>query len=332
MKKPQKERLERIVKQFVGKKVLIIGDVMLDEYVFGTTSRLSPEAPIPIVDVEKTVHVPGGAANAAFNLRSIGDETFLVGVVGKDEQAQQVKALLEEKGVKTDGLFVDPSRPTTLKSRIISQNQHIVRIDREKKHPLSKEMEKKLLRFVLPQIAKSDIVLISDYDKGVVTSGLAQTVIATAKKKGKKVLVDPKGVDFSKYRGCFMVTPNLKELEIALRMEKLDIKTLPQSAKMLLVHVNADAVLVTLSKHGMALLEKNGRYIHLPAPNVRVVDISGAGDTAIATFALALAAGADFEEAMFISTFACAVVIGKPGTATCSREELYRSIRETALE
>src|SRR3990170_7557105 len=113
MKKPQKERLERIVKQFVGKKVLIIGDVMLDEYVFGTTSRLSPEAPIPIVDVEKTVHVPGGAANAAFNLRSIGDETFLVGVVGKDEQAQQVKALLEEKGVKTDGLFVDPSRPTT---------------------------------------------------------------------------------------------------------------------------------------------------------------------------------------------------------------------------
>lgn len=330
--KINRSKLEKIIDNFKGKKILVIGDLMLDEYIFGKTTRLSPEAPVPIVEVEKVNYVPGGAANAANNISSLGNEAVLVGVVGEDENGRTLIKLLQGQGVKTTGIFEDSERPTTLKSRIVSQGQHIVRIDKENRKSISIKLEKKLFNFAKTIINRVDIILISDYAKGVVTPRLSQEIIHLGKKSGKKVLVDPKGEDFSKYQDCFLITPNLKELEVALKIRLKDIKNLPQAAKMLLAHVNSEAVLTTLGANGMALLEKSGKYTAIPSANVKVVDISGAGDTAVATFALSLAAGADFYEAMLVSTFACSITIGKMGTATVSRDELIKAIKEVKFK
>lgn len=329
--KIDKNKLERTIKNFTGKKILIIGDLMLDEYLLGKTTRLSPEAPVPIVEVEKVNYVPGGAANAANNVNALGDEAVLVGVVGKDENGQKLIKLLQKQGIKTAGIFEDSERPTTTKSRIISQGQQIVRVDKENRKPISKKLENKLLTFIKKAISRVNIILISDYAKGVVTPSMSKAIISLAKNAGKRVLVDPKGEDFSKYRDCFLITPNLKELETALKIQLKNFKNLPQAARMLLAHVNSEAVLVTLGADGMALLEKSGKYTDVPSADVKVVDISGAGDTAIATYALSLTAGADFEEAMLLSTHACSIVIGKLGTATASRDELIKAIKTVKL-
>ena len=326
------QKLIKIVKNFTGKKILIIGDLMLDEYVFGETTRLSPEAPVPIVETEKTIHVPGGAANAANNVSSLGDETILVGVVGKDENAKILIELLSKKGIKINGIIKDPKRPTTIKSRIVSQGQHVVRVDKESRELISTRIEKKILNFVKKAINNIDIILISDYAKGVITPSFSQAIINLAKKAGKQVLVDPKGKDYSKYRSCFMILPNLKEIQEALKIQIKNLKKLPQAAKMLLSHVNSEAVLITLSAEGMALLEKSGKYTSIPSADVKVVDISGAGDTAIAVFALSLAAGADFYQAMSLATHACSVSIGKMGTATVSQNELIEAIKTVKLK
>lgn len=326
------KKLKKIVKNFNGKRILIIGDLMLDEYLLGETTRLSPEAPVPIVEVAKVNYVPGGAANAANNVSSLGDQTILAGVVGKDENEQRLVKLLKKRGINTEGILKDSRRPTTLKSRIVSQGQQIVRVDRENCESIQERLENKLFDFVKKKINKIDIILISDYAKGVITPTLSQLIINFVQNSGKRVLVDPKGEDFSKYRNCFMILPNLKELEMALKIKLKHLESLPQAAKMLLSHVNSEAVLVTLGVEGMVLLEKSGKYISIPSADVKVVDISGAGDTAIAVFALSLAAGANFQEAMLLSTYACSVVIGKIGTATLSRGELIKAINKVHLK
>lgn len=327
-----KQKLIKIVKNFPGKKVLIIGDLMLDEYLFGQTERISPEAPIPIVSVKKVISVPGGAANAANNVKSLGGKVVLAGIVGRDENAKTLIELLKKRAIETNGILVDPKCPTTLKSRLISQGQQIVRIDKESTQPTPVKLEKELINFSREAIDKVDMVLISDYAKGVVTPTLSQRIIHLAKSKGKKLLVDPKGEDFNKYKGCFIITPNLKELEIALKIKIKSPNALPRAAKTLRASVDSQAVLITLGAEGMALLEKSGKYTITPSAIVKVVDISGAGDTAIATFALSLAAGANFQEAMLLSTYACSVVIGKIGTATVSREELTKAIKLVKLK
>lgn len=332
MKKSENLKLEKIVNKFAGKKILIIGDLMLDEYIFGKTTRLSPEAPIPIVEVEKINYVPGGAANTANNVKSLGAQTILTGLVGKDENGKILIKLLKKKDIKVYGILEDIKRPTTLKSRVVSQGQQIVRIDKENRKPITKKVERALLSFIKIIIPKVDIILISDYAKGVITSRLCQQIITLAKTKGKPVLIDPKGKNSSKYKDCFIIVPNLKELEGALKIQVNDLSKLPQAAKMLLAHVNSEAVLVTLGGLGMALLEKSGKYFTVPATNVGIVDISGAGDTAIATFALSLAAGASLREAMLISTYACSVVIGKMGTATTTPEELIKAIKHVKFK
>lgn len=326
------KKLEKIVRNFAGKKILILGDLMLDEYIFGKTTRLSPEAPVPIVETKKIVHLPGGAANAANNVKTLGDGTILTGIIGKDENGKKLIKLLKNKGIKTAGIFEDSERPTTLKSRIVSEGQHIVRIDKESRTPITRALEKKLLDFIKKTINNVDIVLISDYAKGVITPTLSQAIINLATKADKRVLVDPKGEDFSKYQGCSTILPNLKELEIAMKIQVKNLRSLPQAEKMLLAHVNSEAALITLSANGMALLEKSGKYTKMPAPDVKVVDISGAGDTAIASFALSLAAGATFQEAMSISTYACSVVIGKLGTATVTQSELVKAFKTVKLK
>lgn len=326
------DKLKKIIKNFTDKKILIIGDLMLDEYIFGKTTRLSPEAPIPIVEVEKINYVLGGAANTANNVKSLGAQTILTGLVGKDENGQILIKLLKKRNIKVNGILEDIKRPTTLKSRVVSQGQQIVRIDKENRKPIAKKIERALLTYIKKTITKVDVVLISDYAKGVVTSWLCQQIISLAKINNKPVLIDPKGKNSSKYKDCFIIAPNLNELEDALKIQVNDLSKLPQAAKMLLAHVNSEAVLVTLGGFGMALLEKSGKYFTVPATNVGVVDISGAGDTAISNFALSLAAGATFREAMLISTYACSVVIGKRGTATASQEEIINAIKKVKFK
>lgn len=325
-------KLEKIIKNFTGKKILVVGDLMLDEYLVGKTTRLSPEAPVPIVEIEKINYVPGGAANAANNVKSLGDETILVGIIGNDQNGQTLIKLLKKQGIKTTGVFRDPERPTTLKSRIVSQGQQVVRVDKESHKPISNKVEKKILNFIKEKIHDVDIILISDYAKGVVTPILSQTIIKLANKIGKRVLIDPKGEDFSKYQGCFMITPNLNELETVLKIQAKNTKDLSQFTKMLLANIGSEAILTTLGANGMVLTEKSGKHTAIPAIDVKVVDISGAGDTAIATFALSLTAGANLYEAMLISTYASSVTISKMGTATVSRSELIKAIKEVKLK
>jgi D-beta-D-heptose 7-phosphate kinase/D-beta-D-heptose 1-phosphate adenosyltransferase len=327
-----KKRLVKYIDSFADLKCLVVGDVMLDHYIFGTTTRLSPEAPVPIVEVEEETYLPGGAANVSHNIVRLGSEVFLVGMTGDDEYRTPLIETLKEKKIGSDGIVIDQARPTTLKTRVVSKGQHLVRIDREVRDPIAGDIEKQLFEIVNGYIEDADLVLISDYAKGLLTAELVQRIIKLAKENDLPVIVDPKGDNFTKYRGSDLVTPNLNELQIVLGITVRDLSSLPQSAKMLLSHTNSDGVLITLGEKGMYYLDGKSRPHYLPAPRAKVVDISGAGDTAISVLALARAAGAGIEEAMYISTAACRVVIEKMGTATSSVEELKDSLKTLRLK
>lgn len=325
MIKPQPDRLLSIINNFAGKKILVVGDVMLDEYLFGTTTRISPEAPIPIVEVKTTRSVAGGAANAAVNVRALGDETILAGVIGDDRAGKKLLTILRRHRVNTKGIVIDRERPTTVKTRIVSQGQQIVRVDTEERKGIAPRIEETLGRFIARQMKGTDVVLLSDYAKGVLTHSLVQRIITGAKKYKKPLIVDPKTDDFGKYRGATIVTPNIKEAEYALKQSIKDIQMLGTVMGRIIARHHFEAMLITLSEQGMCLTDRNGRFIKLAAPQTKVVDISGAGDTAIASFSLSLAAGGNYEEAMYISSFASGIVIGKYGTETVSRNELLQA-------
>lgn len=316
-----------IVNNFKNQRILVVGDLMLDEHIFGEVERISPEAPVPVLFAKRVGFVPGGAANAAHNVESLGAGVVLAGVIGPEEKGRTLKNLLNKKGIGTEGIIVDNTRKTTVKTRAIARQQHLVRIDSEDKKPISLEIENKLLDFIRKQVKDINSILISDYAKGVVSPRLCQEIIQIARDNKKLCLVDPKGSDYSKYRGCNTVTPNEKELAQALNIEIQDGGKFLQAGKMLLSHVMSDNVLVTRGDKGMTLFENNGNIIQVPAQKIKVVDTSGAGDTAIAVFTLSLASGSTPKEAMDIATRACAVVIGKEGVAVISFEELEQSLK-----
>lgn len=303
---------------------------MLDEYLMGSVDRISPEAPIPILDVKEISRRPGGAANTAFNIQSLGGEAIVAGVVGRDENGDVLKTLLAEKGIDVGGVFADSERKTTLKTRAVAKNQHIVRIDLEDKKPISQGIEEKLFEFIKNQISGIKAIIISDYAKGVVTDNLSRKIIELARTHNIFSLVDGKGPDFSKYRGCSVIGPNKKELAIGLNLplERLESEgRFLEAGKMLLAHVASDNVLVKCGGQGMTLFERNGHYFSHPAMNKNPVDVSGAGDTAIAVFALSLSAGAGLKEAVILASHACGVGVGKVGTAVISPEELWESLK-----
>lgn len=317
--------LLKIVNNFKNQKVLVIGDLMLDEHIFGDVERISPEAPVPVLLVERVSFVPGGAANAAHNIKSLGGKVVLAGVIGPEEKGRVLKKILSEKGIGVEGIITDNTRKTTIKIRAIARDQHIARIDFEDKKPISAEIENKLLDFIRKEIKNVNSILISDYAKGVVTSRLCQEIIQIAKDNKKLCLVDPKGDDYSKYKGCDIVTPNEKELAQVLEIQIKDEDAISQAGKKVFSHIMSENVLVTQGKNGMTLFESNGNIIRVPAKKTTVVDTSGAGDTAISALALSLASGCDFEEAMHIATNACSIVISKEGVAVVSIEDLERS-------
>ena len=301
------------------KRILVAGDVMLDRYWFGEVNRISPEAPVPIVRVERREERLGGAANVARNAVALGVETSLLGVIGEDEAGRNVESLLKEVGIRSY-LNHDPSISTIIKLRVIGRQQQLIRIDFEEK-PTEEILQDKLSRFN-GLVADHDVIVLSDYAKGSLVN--VATMIAHAKQLGKYVLVDPKGSDYSLYRGASLLTPNKSELRQVIGSWK-DEADLSKKAQALRQELDIAALLLTRSEEGMTLFSDD-ETLHVPAMAREVFDVSGAGDTVIATVAAMLAEGKNLHEAVLIANQAGGIVVGKLGTATVTREELFQKM------
>jgi D-beta-D-heptose 7-phosphate kinase/D-beta-D-heptose 1-phosphate adenosyltransferase len=312
-------------------RVLVVGDVMLDQFIWGSVGRISPEAPVPVVEFERESFMPGGAANAARNLTALDAKTELFGVVGHDEAARKLKDLLTEQHIGCDGLLPHASRATSLKTRIVAHKQQVVRIDRETRDGLDGKVMARLFDVFKSNLKSADAVIICDYGKGVVTQQLLNEVKALCRARGVWLSLDPKPYHLS-LSGLSLVTPNRKEaFELANLPDEtrnanpLTDSNLMQAADRLMNELRPVILLITLGELGMLLCQRDQRPFHIPTVAREVFDVSGAGDTVIATFTLAIAAGASPLEAAIISNHAAGIVVGKIGTATVGPEELIQS-------
>lgn len=321
-----------VVNNFQGRKVLVAGDVMLDKYSYGDSTRVSPEAPVLIVKVEREVYIPGGAGNTASNITSLGGKAYLVGVVGKDNEKDVLINALKKRGVNVNGVVVDNSRPTTLKERIVAQNQQVVRRDREVDYCISCDFEGVLLGKIESLISKCDVVVVSDYAKGVITKDLMACIIPLVRSANKYIVIDPRPKNVSLYKGCDVITPNLVEAKAMVGEANVRDVLLNDEGFIginLCDKLNCN-VLLTLGERGMTFFEKIGneyKESHMHTITKGVHDVTGAGDTVVAAFALALASGAGYVDAAKISNYAAGIVVGKFGTATTTREELIDVIK-----
>jgi D-beta-D-heptose 7-phosphate kinase/D-beta-D-heptose 1-phosphate adenosyltransferase len=312
----------------IRQTVLCVGDLMLDEFVYGEVSRISPEAPAPVIAVQRSEINIGGAGNVARNIAALGARCIFVALVGDDESGRTLAAMLtNESGI--EALLVrDSSRPTTRKVRFVSEHfsTHMLRADWEMAAPAAAEIEQKLIDTILPQLPRADIVLLSDYAKGVLTARVIRNVIDAAKKLGKRVIVDPKSANLAIYRGATLLTPNRKEFAEATRSRADSEAVIAGAAQEAMVLADCAAMLVTQSEHGMTLVPRDGEPIHVPAMPVKVRDVSGAGDTVAAMLAVALAAGGDWESVLRCASAAAAVAVSKKGTAVVTPGELRTKI------
>ncbi|ARQ00692.1 D-glycero-beta-D-manno-heptose-7-phosphate kinase [Pseudorhodoplanes sinuspersici] len=318
--------------QLSGVTVLCIGDLMLDDFVYGDVARISPEAPAPVIAVKRSEMVIGGAGNVARNIASLGAQCIFIGLVGEDDAGRTLKAALAAEPRIEASLVVDGSRPTTRKVRFVSEHYatHMLRADWEEARPADAKAEKALLEHVLAALPRVDAVVLSDYAKGVLTKDLIRQVIEATSAAGKPVIVDPKGKDYSIYRGATLVTPNRKELSEAVHRDVWSDADVAAAAIDLRSSLQCEAVLVTRSDEGMTLVERDADPVHVPSYAVKISDVSGAGDTVVAVLSAMLALRADFESAMRAANAAAAVVVGKRGTATVSINELRHRILPAA--
>ncbi|HEX8335719.1 MAG TPA: D-glycero-beta-D-manno-heptose-7-phosphate kinase, partial [Pyrinomonadaceae bacterium] len=320
-------RAVELVGAMRGRPVAVYGDVMLDEFVWGDVSRVSPEAPVPVVDIRRESARLGGAANVLANLRALGVRTALVGVVGADRAGERVRAELRAAGAdgREETLITDVSRPTTLKTRIIAHNQLVVRADRERRAHVDGPTEERIVSALRGLLKESAALVVSDYDKGAVTPAVLGEILPAAEAAGVPVLIDPKLRNFDAYRPATLVTPNHHE---ALRVTNSDDDTdagMAHAARAILKRLGCGSVLITRGERGMMLLSEGGEPTYVPTAAREVYDVTGAGDTVIATLAASLAAGATLVEASVLANHAAGVVVGKLGTATASTEELLAS-------
>lgn len=311
---------------FATKKILIVGDVMLDQYWWGDVTRISPEAPVPIVRLRKTSLAAGGAANVAVNVVGLGATPILIGAMGSDAEADLIKSVLIDQSVLPENLVTLDGRPTTVKTRVIAHSQQVVRVDNEFPDQMAATDEDRILEAVKGKIAESDAVVLSDYAKGLLTQKVTAEMIAMAKAAGKCVLVDPKGRNFLKYNNATILTPNLLEARTASGLD--DGCTVDEAGRKLLSDHSFEGLLVTEGEHGMTLFRKNEQPFHLRANAKEVYDVTGAGDTVIAALATSIGAGADWETAATLANMAAGIVVGKVGTAPIKMDE----IREFAVE
>src|SRR3954453_13831883 len=307
--------------------VLCVGDLMLDEFVYGEVSRISPEAPAAVIAVQRSETNVGGAGNVARNIASLGAHCIFVGLVGEDEAGAKLKAALARETLVESILVCDSERPTTRKVRFVSEHfsTHMLRADWEMAAPAAAEIEQKLIEAILPLLPRVDIVLLSDYAKGTLTARVIRNVIDGARKFGKPVIVDPKSANLAIYRGATLIKPNRKEFAEATRTS-IDSDDIADAARDAMQLADCEAILVTQSERGMTLVPRAGEAIHVPAHPVKVRDGSGAGDTVAAALAVVMAAGADWETSLRMANAAAAVTVGKNGTAIVTLAELRRKI------
>lgn len=326
-------RFSRILDRFAGQRILVIGDLMLDEFIWGKVSRISPEAPVPVVNVTSESYFPGGAANVARNVRAFTAHTVVMGIVGADAHGRQLLDLLEASGIDTAGVQRDASRFTVTKSRIIARNQQVVRVDRERKEPLTDAQIAQVMQHLEDAAAAVDAVIVADYGKGFLNQPLADCICRWAAAHGKILTVDPHPHTSLSWHGATAVKPNRLEAFLAAGLPPSDpvepvLSDLPliDAGERLVRQWNSGSVLITLGEQGMLLLESGARPYHIPTRAKAVFDVSGAGDTAIAVFTLSLAAGAAAAEAAEIANCASGIVVGKLGTATVGAAELASAL------
>jgi len=318
----------RWLDRFSKAKILVIGDIMMDRFIWGKVSRISPEAPVPVVVVDKETFLLGGAANVLNNIHSLGGNVSLCGVLGDDETGQRLLEELTGIGVGVHGIFVEPGRQTTTKTRIIAHHQQVVRIDRETTDHLKASTLKHLSEFLKKNIRHFDGVVLSDYGKGLLTRALIHTSIREARERKKFVLVDPKPKNVFFCKRATVITPKTTEASAASGTPITDLPSLKKAGKMLLSKLQCDVLVITRGEEGMAIFESRQDPFLVPTVAKEVYDVTGAGDTVIGTMALALATGAGFRNAARLANYAAGVVVGKMGTATVSPEELAEVIRE----
>ncbi len=315
----------RIFREFRKKKLLVIGDIILDRYIWGKVDRISPEAPVPIVEVTREDFLLGGACNVANNIVALGGHATVAGVIGNDRAGEDLMTIIQGKKIQCDGVL-RCSKPTTVKTRVIAHNQQVVRFDREDKGKIDGKVFIELMAYIRRAIPAHDAVIISDYKKGVVCSELLREVLKKTRPANIFVSVDPKVGHFHLYQHVSLITPNLMETSVATGVEIKDNKSIRHAGMKLLKKLSCDAVLVTRGEQGMSLFEK-GRISHIRTVAKNVYDVTGAGDTVIATFTLAYAAGASMKEAAVIANHAGGIVVAIVGTAVATPEQLHKSLR-----
>jgi D-glycero-beta-D-manno-heptose-7-phosphate kinase len=321
-----RRRAQALLRSFTGCRILVVGDVMLDEFVWGRVARISPEAPVPVVEVMGQSFHLGGAGNVAANVRALGGQAVVAGVVGRDVAGDRVRESLRLAGVEDALAVAEDDRPTTLKTRIIAHHQQVVRADRERADEVDTALEKAVLAGAERALRGVSAIVVSDYQKGVVTARLMKALLARARRRRLPVLVDPKVRHFARYRGADLVTPNQLEAEQASGIRIRDEADLRAAGERILRLLSCRAVLVTRGEHGMSLFPRGGRPVHVPTAAREVFDVTGAGDTVIATLGLSLGAGARLPEAAVLANFAAGVAVGKLGTATASPAEVLEAV------
>ena len=323
--------LKKCIRRFPETNIMVIGDIIMDEYIWGDVSRISPEAPVPVVAVKQETKMLGGAANVIRNICSLGGKAILCGVTGDDATGREIVERLEELNVATDGILADPDRQTSVKTRIVANNQQVVRFDRESQKKISSKYIKMLVEFIEGKLYNLGAIIVADYGKGVVSAEMMKALRNLVKASNIILSVDPKTDNFEYYRGIDIITPNHHEAGAFCRLEIVDEETLVQAGRQMLNELDCRAVLITQGKEGMTLFEKNGQISHIPTVARKVFDVTGAGDTVISALSLGMASGMDLESAAIISNFAAGIVVGEMGTSAVSAEQLMKAINNRLI-
>ena len=311
-------------------KVLVVGDLILDEYIWGSVNRISPEAPVPVLESKSENLSLGGAANVANNLVGLGCEVYLVGGIGRDEKGDKLLELIKNRSIRTDGIYRFVHRPTTSKVRVIANNQQVLRIDKEDDRPITEETENKFIKYINDIIPKMDGVICSDYHKGILSEKISNAIMHRAKNSKKQVVVDPKGTDFHKYNGATVVTPNQNEVERVAPIKINSREDLDRAAEYLLSLTHSEGILVTRGKDGMIFYSKDKPF-EISTVAKEVYDVTGAGDTVISVFGMSLFSGFSYEEAAWLANMSAGIVVGKIGTAVVTLDEINEYLKEEML-
>lgn len=323
--------LNSIFSQAKDKKIVVIGDIMLDRYLLGNVTRISPEAPVQVFDIGTSENKLGGAANVAYNIKTLGAEPLLIGVCGNDDYAKILKNVFDGLGISNDGIICEDNRMTTCKTRVIAAAHHLIRIDSESRTNISEESNKNILALLEQNENDFEIIILEDYNKGVLTKSLIHSVIDFAKKNNKKILVDPKFENFFEYKDVFLFKPNRKELEDAILKRTNGIDELTERAIEFIKKINCKNLVLTLGEHGMLLIENNDGKIEkitVPTQARKVSDVSGAGDTVISTIAVCLAGNASVKDSVIIANFAAGLVVEEVGIVPIYKDILIEHLVE----